>query len=190
MTRHNEIPVRHGYSVEHLDRLARIAAKRAFGRTTADPLDRIDIAWTGIVEHLYEAVERPTTTQLLLAGTTAILDWDTATRRAHGVPHHRIWAGPGTMPQFARYWSQRSTPSPEDPIVERLSVHQIWPTLTPQQQESLTALAVHGTLALAAEAIGINYFTFWQRIKRARAAFLHAWHQGETPPKVKPGRAR
>jgi len=180
MTRNGEIPVRYDYSMEHLDALAKLAGVKAWTHGL-DPWERTALAWEGIVTALYGATTRPTSAMLMQAGTRAVLAWSSATQRSHGVRWHHPWAGPGSSPRFAKYWWHPVTPSPEEEIVEKLALVQVWPTLTPLQQESLVALAVHGTYIDAAAAVGVGYFTFYGRVREARRRFFKSWYQHQTP---------
>lgn len=180
MTLRGEVMVKHGYCLAHLDALAKLAGKRAFSRTITDPFERTDIAWCGIVEALYTATERPTPAELVRAGGNAVLRESEALQYAHG----RRQGGKildDQSDRFHAYWWRRSTPSPEDGVVDRAALLQIWPTLKPWQREALVALAVHGDYVLAAEAVGVTTRTFYARVYRARVQFLRRWHEGETP---------
>jgi DNA-directed RNA polymerase specialized sigma24 family protein len=184
MTRRGEVEVRWGYSLEHLDALARQATTRAFTATLNRP-DAIDVAWCAIVEALYEATHPPTPAELLRAGTRAIHDDARADQQAHGVSQYRIHDGPGQVHRFAMYWWARSTPSPENGIVDRRALQQIWPLLKPWMQQAILTLAVHGNdYQAAADALGLNYQAYYQRLKKARTRFFAEWHQGETPSRT------
>src|SRR6266487_1745896 len=184
MTRRGEVEVRWGFSIEHLDALARQASARAFTATFSRS-DAIDVAWCGIVQHLYEATSRPTPAELLRAGTRAIHDDARADQRQHGVSQYNIQAGPGTVHRFAMYWWQRSTPSPENGIVDRVALQEIWPLLKPWMQQAILTLAVHGNdYGAAAAALHLNYQAYYRRLTKARARFFAEWHQGETPSRT------
>lgn len=189
MNQGGEVQVRHGYTLRHLDALAKLASIRAFGRTIHDPHERTDIIWCAIVEHLYEATDRPTPAELLRAGTNAIHVEEQAIQYAHGRRQGGKVLDQGGD-RFMRYWWARHTHSPETGVVERMAMLQIWPTLKPWQQEALVALAIFEDYTLAAQAVGVSYSTYCARVERARHQFFVRWHEGETPPRLRLDRRR
>jgi hypothetical protein len=84
------------------------------------------------------------------------------------------------MPRFHAYWTVTNPQSPEPGVVERLAVAQIWPRLTPRQQDALTMLATVGDYREAAVRLGVTPSTFRVLIFQARRRFLQWWHEGET----------
>ncbi len=105
---------------------------------------------------------------------------DSLTRMAHGLAHDGT-EGPGR--NFERYWRAVARPAdgPEERLVERLALAQIWPRLTSASRNALTALAVYDDHQRAAAALGISYKAFVSRISEGRSQFLALWHDGETP---------
>jgi hypothetical protein len=175
--------IRHGYTMDDLDRLARIAVRRAWAQSM-DYSDRYDAAWHAIAELLYstEAEHPPTAYDLKAAGARAV------NRLAQDEGHHRGFdrGNPGAgfegMPGFQRYWTlHRATPSPENAIVDRIALTQIWPTLSETHRQVLLSLAVHTDHPIAADAIDRNLATYRSHLKNARHAFRELWHEHETP---------
>lgn len=179
-----EHTVAHGYTMRDLDRLAHTAVNVAFARGM-DYTDRYDAAWHAIAETLSTAEQAPTRRDLTLAGATAV--------NRHAQDHHRQWgmarrwgAGEGSVPAFGRYWEleRRVAPSPEDGVVDRAALRQIWPRLSPTHQHVLMAMAVHADQVAAAEAVGKTTVCFRSHLKNARREFFELWHEGETPSRV------
>lgn len=178
--------IRHGYTLTAVHQIARLAVHPACGWYALDYLERLDIAWGGIVDHLYDAEHWPAHHNLVRAGQAAVLNAVSGELHHAGFYRHKtdgVVHGPGSMPAFVKYWHRPPTVI-EPRIVERFTLAQIWPALTPRQQDAITALAVHDDYALAAEALGIKPHTFIARIGRARRQFLELWHEGEQPSRM------
>jgi hypothetical protein len=179
--------LRHGYTLRDLDRVARLATH--VGPMAGNYHDRRDEAWSAIVEHLYSTDQWLPEHDLVWIGRKAIYDSVTADRRERG--YYRLHTdgtqhGPGSSPAFATYWWDmfaRPTGSPEPGIVERISVWQILPTLTPGQAEVIFALAAHDDYQSAAAALGMTTVGFRSQVCQARRRFLELWHEGEQPSK-------
>jgi hypothetical protein len=86
-------------------------------------------------------------------------------------------------PSFGLYWDSvaRHTASHEDAVIERTALWQIWEQLSACEREALLALAIHDEYATAANALGLQYYTYCARVRRARKRFLELWHEGEAP---------
>jgi hypothetical protein len=176
--------LRHGYTVADLDQLTRHAIHRA-GPFGCDIRDRYEAAWGAIVEHLYRTDTWPSYPVLLRTGWLAIY---ILVRDDH---HHwgyydyaadSSYHGPRSGPRFGMFWDQRNTDgSYENGVVDRIALYQILPTLGASTYAALVALAIHGDYHAGAEALGISYSAFKQRIINARAEFKLLWHEGETP---------
>lgn len=177
----NDAPLRHGYTMARLYELTLIAVRCERWYRHRDFHERADIAWSAIAEHLYAAGEPPSRSDLIRAGMLAI-----------GAHYDKDWAQYGIYPKdryaetgvnFERYWAiaARPTPGPEERVVERAALRQIWHELTHGQREALTALAVHDDYGRAADALGKRHSTFNSQISVARQAFLALWHEGERP---------
>jgi hypothetical protein len=175
----------HGYSLDDIDRLARVTAPRPGGHIL-DPGDRYDTAWSAIAEHLASADTPPTTADLLTAGLQAVNRTGQDHRHTWGMG--RTWgATQGDMAQYARYWelARRATASCEEAVVDRTALRQIWPTLSATHQQVLYALAIHdGDHHAAADSLGKSLATFRSHLKSARAAYRALWHEHETPSRM------
>lgn len=177
--------LRHGYTLRDLHNTARLAVHVA-GRMASDWQDRYDTAWSAIAEHLYAAADPPARHDLVRCGQLAIYAAVTETRRHHGYYRHKTIgaeAGVASSPAFLSFWwdQLRYVPSCEARIVERTTLGQILPSLTPAQWEAIAALAVHDDYRTAADALGSSYVTFRSNVARARTRFLALWHEGEQP---------
>lgn len=171
--------LRWGYVAADLDRFARMAMSRQIGTYALDPVDRYEAAWSAIALALYEADEQPSPGALIYVGWNAISAANADEARHHG--RDLIRHKGTTRSAFWLYWDKRYARSPENGIVERLALDQIWPQLTPGQQEALTALAVHGSMAEAARALGKSPSSLHQLAHKGRERFKALWHEGETP---------
>lgn len=177
--------IRHGYTLADLDRLARAAITRNPWYRAADADERYAVAWHTIAEHLYTADQPPAAHDLIRAAWRAAdaHTMRTGEERGHGRARGEHYAGRTDMPRWHAYWETvtRHAASPEEPVVERLALAQIWPRLTLAHQQALTALAAHGDYQAAADAVGASRATFYARVRHARAAVLALWWEGETP---------
>lgn len=171
--------LRHGYTLDDAHRLARIAVASDRGHSNRDYLERLDVAFGGIVERLYGAGGAPVQGELVQHGRDALRDDKQAEMRFRGVSHRDM----APMPNHWRYWWLLTAPaaSPEGRVVERLSLRQVWPLLRAGEQEALLALAAYEDYQRAADAIGVSYQTFCARVARGRGRFLAALLAGETP---------
>lgn len=182
--------VRYGYTLADLDQLARISVNVAYSRSM-DYRDRYDAAWHAIAELLCRTETHPTRLELKNAGVRAVDRLVEDDQRTHGFNRQNPAAG---MPRFERYWAlSRVTPSPEDAIVDRIALTQIWPTLSATHQRILLAYATYSDHTLAATATGRNIGTYRSHLRGARAAYRALWHQHEIPSamwgqsRVRPG---
>lgn len=182
MTGPTAIPLRHGYSTADLDNIARFAVSRNSQYHAVDPDERYAAAWHAAAEHLCAAAEPPARRDLVNAAWNAA---NIITRRYladRGTPR----AGGTKLPRFHAYWytASRPTLSPEAGIVEAVALRQVWACLWPVDREALTALALHDDYRAAAASLGLEYYAFCQRIRRARGRFMQLWLEGETPRKA------
>ncbi|WP_018386409.1 helix-turn-helix transcriptional regulator [Wenjunlia vitaminophila] len=172
----------HGYTLTDLHHLTQTVLRLDRWHTATDVTDRYDAVWHALAEHLCTADEAPTRRALISVGIRA------SDRHVHGEMRHRGWSadhpghGSHTAPGYQRFWFAAHTPSPEDGVVDRIALAQVWPLLTPRQQQALTALAAYGTYQAAAHAIGASPRTFTSIVAGARRRFYRWWHQGETAP--------
>jgi hypothetical protein len=180
----SESIIHHGYTLTELHRLARLAAGTILvdGRGSS-ATEHYQTAWSAMIEHLLIHEDAPEPGQLVWVGKSAIYhavrdDW-----RHWGIAKRDPSNGLGSMRAFQIYWwSQASTiPGPENRVVEREALAQIWDKLTEQQRQTLLALAATDNYQAAADLLGISYQAFKDRICVARARFKRWWHQHETP---------
>lgn len=177
--------IRWGYTIHDLDRITKIAIRRRSAYTACDIDERYAVAWHAAVEHLLTADTAPTVRDLTNVAWQAA-DYETRRTGEHqgyGRTRGDGSRSDGATVKFWAYWEShaRITPSPETGIVDRLACAQIWPRLTPAQQQALETLAAVGDYQAAADALGLKYHTFCRRISTGRARFLELWLEGETP---------
>ena len=172
--------VRWGYTMDDIDRLAR----RVFNRTRKsylyDHADRLGAAWFGIVEHLFETVEKPTERELIQAGTSRVSMESNANRTFYGINADLNDEGP----RFTMYWrtSGERTDGFSDRIADRESLPRVLEVLNLDLYEAIVTLAAYGNMGEAAKALGISYNVFHKRITRARSKLIEAWYAPEHPP--------
>jgi hypothetical protein len=175
----------HGRTMRSLDQLTRVAIRITSAYSAIDTDERYAAGWHAAVELLLTTDDPPTASDIITAARWAA---DTHTRRTaenrgHGRPRGDGSRSDGAAPRYWAYWdtSTRVTPSPETGITDRIALTQIWPHLTPAQQQALTALAALGDYQRAADALGLSYHTYCRRLSAGRARFLALWLEGETP---------
>lgn len=175
--------LRHGYTLQDLDHLTRIAiTRRAFYRDR-DADERYACGWHAAVELLLTAVEPPGRGDLIRAAWEAADALTLRTLEDCGIPRFRSENPRTFMPRFCAYWHTvaRHTAGPEERVVERVALAQTWERLTPVDQEALRTLAACESYQVAADALGLKYHTFHRRVRMARDRFLRLWLEGETP---------
>lgn len=169
--------LRHGYTLDDLHRAARTATRTDWSHSAGDFTDRFDLAFGAVAVHLYAADQAPTPNDLVRAGREALSRAQMDDLRHHGITHRYEPA-----PNAYAYWALvQVVPSPADGVVDRVALWQIWPLLKEPERAALLALAAHGDYDAAAESLGLRYYTFTARVRRARLRFLELWHQGEAP---------
>jgi hypothetical protein len=177
--------LRYGYTLDDLDRLARVACQTAH-TMAADVGDRYAEAYGEIAVYLYTADVWPSEPDLIRVGQAAIRDWSRATRRAHGL-HADSDKGEGIPHATVAYWWAQSsvTPSPEARIVDLAAFKAIWPSLHAEGRNALeTIAAFDGDYRQAAGALGLTFTQIRRHVDRAVRLFLALWHEGESPSKV------
>ena len=183
MTRPNLLPVgseplRHGYRLSDVHRLALMAAASRYAPRTLPHHDRVDIAWHAIVEALYEAVDYPPPKHLCHLGAVAV-------SRATDTEYHHAGHNKKTKQvggNFVKFWTNLTDNGHEDLVVDRLALVQILTLLPPDQRAALVALASLGNRNSACKALGLTQSGLDSRLHRARYVLYAAWHEGETPP--------
>ncbi|GIH26010.1 hypothetical protein Aph01nite_43200 [Acrocarpospora phusangensis] len=171
-------PVRHGYTLDDLDRFARSAVSREITRGSwrgTQIGERYEIAWSAIAWHVSAAEEAPTASELAVVGMRALNDTLSQHRKHHGTRDNAR--------AFAAYWLDLGAPSgsPEGATVEALALAQIWPRLTPREKDVLVALATYDDHRAAAAVVGLSTRAFACQLSLARKRFLALWHEGEIP---------
>lgn len=175
--------IRHGYTLDDLDRMTKMALG-ADRLLAMDTVERHDIAWSAIAEALCAAQEPPHYQELVRVGWQAIYRHVRDGLRQRGYADGaRDWSSYNpTMPRFAQYWANRTEPSHEDRVVEKIATDQVLAAVGGPYRDAVVALAVHEDYVRAAAALGVRDGTLRQRLTVAREQFLCHWHEGETPP--------
>lgn len=175
--------LRHGYTLADLEHLARVAVARDFWNQGMHPADRFDLSFSAMAELLYASSEPPTANDLFNAASMAVRRQTQSDRSAHGISNVDVYAD---APNFWRYWWEqaRHTSGPENPVVDRTALWQIFQTLAPRFQRVLLALATHDDHDKAAAALGITRATYNGNLSDARRAFYGLWHEGEQPSQL------
>lgn len=173
----------HGYTLDHLHFIARRAVSASMARAM-DYTDRLESAWSGVIEHLYSSEERPSSLALIQAGEKAIVRMISSEHRHHGYASRDSYAGPETALNYQRYWWTTPTASPEGRVVDYVSLWQIWACLSDKHRQVLATLAALGDYENAADRLGITVGTFNVHVSKARKAFLTLWHEGEKPSRM------
>lgn len=173
----------HGYTLADLERLARISVTRDFWNQGMHPADRFDLSFSAMAELLYASSEPPTANDLFNAATTAIRRQVISDRSAHGISNVDAYKD---APNFWRYWWEqfRHAAGPEERVVDRTALWQIFSTLAPRYQRVLLALATHDDHDKAAAALGITRSTYNGNLFYARREFYRLWHEGEQPSRL------
>lgn len=178
-----EAQVLHGFTLDHLHHIARWAVNSSLAKAM-DYADRFEAAWSGVIEYLVACEEAPSSLDLIQAGEQSLARMIRDEYRHHGYAGRDRYAGAESGTNYQRYWWSTPTPSPENRVVDRTALRQIWPHLTVRQREALTCLAATEDYKAAAEAMGVTPGTFNVHISKARKAFLALWHEGEEPSSV------
>lgn len=175
-----DVELRFGYSLAQIDDIAITAAATSLRPGHLDRQTRFEYAWSAVTDLLFAAEVAPTRQDLFLAAWSAIRDEARKDRSFRG---ERPGFAAGSMPAFERFWATATnpTPNPENRIVERIALTQIWPELRLRFRQVLLALAAWEDYKRAAAALDMPYSTFCSEVSRARRAFRALWHQGETP---------
>ncbi|TVL89804.1 hypothetical protein [Streptomyces sp. SAJ15] len=177
--------IRWGWTLAELDDVVRRAVTRTHQYRACDADERYATGWHAAVELLYTALDPPSERDLYCAAWRAADYLTTRTAEERGVARSRgdTYTGRMDLPKWHAYWETvtRHTAGPEEPVVERLALTQIWPRLHPRYQAALHALAVHENYYAAADALGLKHCTFYAQVRHARNAFLALWWEGETP---------
>ena len=176
--------LRHGYTLAELDRLAVSAAANNHSMA-ADFSDAHHAALSAIVDVLYAADQPPSRHDLSYAGKAAVWKLVRDHRQTYGYRDRDPYAGIGSAPHFAAYWSAPTNSNPSAPfeerVLERLTLGKVWPQLSDQHRQVLAALAVYDDYRDAAAALGMPDSSYRTYVSQARRALLSVWHDHETP---------
>lgn len=171
-----------GYTLEQVEAMARSAAISVRTSPGDSMADRIDDAWSAIVERLYADPAPIPAGMLVWEGRKALYRADRSRLTQYGCADRDVFNGLGSAPSFRSYWYHPAT-SFEHSIIEHRTLAQIWVKLTDRDRQVLVALAIYGDPTEAAAAIGIPRGSFHSYLAEARKRFLKRWHAGETPSK-------
>lgn len=173
-------PVRHGYSVADLSRIAGTCVRSAARRGVRDLDEKRSAAMCALIETLHAHDCDPGGAVLMRAAENAISNTS-----------DRYWANWGynsttREPQkgFPRYWRPGAGTPLDEAVSERVAVHQILAALTDRQQQVVHALAQIGDRRAVAAVLGVDPTTVSAVLGNARRAFMALWHEGETPRPV------
>lgn len=174
--------LRFGYTFHDLQKIAEYAAYDCRWAGSIPWAERVETALSALAERLYAAEEPPSDKELRNTAWNALSTRVRRELRHHGFDH----ANGGLRQGFARYWNgARLSGSPEDAIVDRLALAQIWAKLHPTLRAALQALAdCDDDYGRAADKLGITRAVLATRVSRARAAFLSWWHEHEEPSRL------
>src|ERR1051326_7923992 len=130
-------PVRHGYTVADLSRIAGVCIRAAARRGVRDLDDKRAAAMCALIQHLHEVDCDPGSSALLRTAENAISN-----------ASDRYWANQGLNanthePQkgFPRFWNAGAAALLDERVTERVAVYQILAALPQRQDETIPALA-------------------------------------------------
>jgi hypothetical protein len=174
-------PVRHGYTVADLSRIAGACIRSAARRGVRDLDDKRAAAMCALIEELHAHDCDPGGHTLIRAAERAI---DLAT--------DRFWANLGynsatkeLQKGFPRFWAAGAAPLLDERVAERVAVHQILAALPERQAATLRALAeCDSDPKAAALLLGLTPAGVAGNRRNARENFLALWHEHETPPPI------
>lgn len=172
--------LRYGYTLDDINELVKIAVLRDRGWYQGmDFRDRVEIAWSAALEHLYSCQTTPAEFDLIQAAWTAIrrqMESDISFNGRSSIDASK------PARNFYRFWSLLHDRGHEDRVIDRVALWQIMAELSLIHRETLLVYAAHGNdLHRAAASLGIAASTFQVRVSRARRRFFKLWHQHEKP---------
>jgi hypothetical protein len=170
-------PVRHGYSVADLSRIASFVVRDAARRGMRDLDEKRSAAMCALIETLHAHECDPGSSVLIRAAEDAI------SRESD-----RFWSNLGYNSKtkehqkgFPRYWHHVPATPLDEAVAERVAVLQILAALTDRQQQVVHTLAETGDRRATALALGVDPTTISAVLGNARRAFMALWLEGETP---------
>jgi DNA-directed RNA polymerase specialized sigma24 family protein len=172
-------PLRHGYTVMHVNQLAMQAVRALRWARYLDGHECLSAAHHAIIEHLYTCQDHPDDTVLIGAGMRAASRLRATELTQHGLRNHTGTTGP----RFELYWQFATAPvrPADEDATERAAFWQIWRALDPGHRDTFTARAESASPTEAAQRLGVSRRLYHDRIRRARQQFLLLWHEGQTP---------
>ncbi|MFJ8687392.1 hypothetical protein [Micromonospora wenchangensis] len=175
------IVLAHGWTLTDVQALARATVSTHHSQY-GPWQDRYDAAHHGILTLLYTAPQPPTRRDLTRAAGRAISVWVRDEWRHHGIDETPGLLTEGRLrPRFVTYWDERRvTPSPEERVVERIALAQVWARMSPAEQRVIAARAAYGDNGSAAEGLGKPRASFVVQLNQARRHFRARWFEGET----------
>lgn len=174
------------WSMTDLDRIARSAASNNW-YGGADYSDLYHVAWSAVVDLYYFSDTAPTRHELATEARAGIWRHANTERRTYGYKDRDPWAGLGSAPRFASYWTVATAPvSPfEDRVLEPLALAEVWTRLTDRDRDVITAQAAFEDNRAAASALGMPTGSYSTYLSEARRRFAALWHDWETPHRLK-----
>lgn len=176
----DDTPVRHGYTVADLSRIAGICVREAARRGVRDLDDKRSAAMCALIEQLYACDCDPGGSALMRTAENAI---------SHATD--RFWANWGynsatheLQKGFPRFWTSGAATPMDERVTERVAVYQVLAELTERQQQVVHVLVETGDRRAAAAVLGVDPTTVSAVLGNARRAFMALWHEGETPRPV------
>jgi DNA-binding transcriptional regulator YdaS (Cro superfamily) len=169
----------HGYTMDDLYRIAREALTADRWRTSRDLDERYAAAWHAIAETIALTAGAATHDELLDAGVRASHAVVRQADQSHGYTREG-----GIGRNFTRHWDTvaRHSPSPENAVVERLALTQVWQALPEHHREVLHAYSTAGDQQAAAELLGLSRTGLGKRLRAARQDAAALWHDHEAAP--------
>ncbi len=172
-----ETPIRHGYTVADLSRIAAFAVRAAARRGMRDLDEKRSAAMCALIETLHAHECDPGSSVLIRAAEDAI------SRESD-----RFWSNWGynattkeRQKGFPRYWHRVPGTPLDEAVTERVAVLQALAALTDRQQQVVHTLAETGDRRATALALGVDPTTISAVLGNARRAFMALWLEGETP---------
>lgn len=170
-----------GWNYGDAMRLARtVAATYRWGNDIIGFDEAYQVAYDGIIAHLFSATEEPARGDLYRAGARAIRGALTIHYRDSGRP------AVGNGARFKAYWmgDRQTEPDHAPSITSNLAVWQVLEGLEPEDRETLAQLAHHLEGEKVREATGWTKREFTRRLRQARENFYRLWFEGETAPPI------
>lgn len=187
----------HDFTLADVDRAARTAVKKdTWAKGWISDEERQEVAWFSVVEYLYDcscgAGSRTcvefTFLDLLKAASAGLGKASNEARSRSG----KLKDGTDELsPNFMKFWlpvmrqKHRTDDGFSNQLCNRMVLREALAALNPQQYEVIAALAAYDSGPKAAEALGLNYFTYATRLRKARQIMTEVWLTGDDAPPPK-----